>query len=93
MQLGSGTFDLLQGISYLGQTRNWAWGAEAKGMFRLGENSQQHSLGNRFHSSVWATRRLYSWSAVSLQLASERWGDVGRRRSAAEPRVGSHGRP
>jgi len=83
MQLGSGTFDLKQGISYIGQTRNWAWGADAKGTFRLGENSQQYSLGNRFHSSVWATRRLYSWSALSLQLASERWGDV----AGADPRL------
>jgi hypothetical protein len=29
MQIGSGTFDLLPGITYLGQSNNWSWGSQA----------------------------------------------------------------
>lgn len=38
MQLGSGTFDLLAGFAYLGESENWAWLTEAEGTIRLGKN-------------------------------------------------------
>lgn len=38
MQLGSGTFDLLPGITYLGQSDHWSWGGQALGTIRLGTN-------------------------------------------------------
>jgi len=38
MQTGSGTWDLLPGITYLGQAGDWSWGGQASATFRLGEN-------------------------------------------------------
>ena len=45
MQLGSGTWDLLPGITYLGQTGNLSYGAQFSGVLRIGENSRNYSLG------------------------------------------------
>ena len=42
MQLGSGTFDLLPGLTYLGQAGKLGWGAEAMATLRLGENSNDY---------------------------------------------------
>ena len=39
MQLGSGTFDLLSGLAYLGESDNWAWDAQAMGTIRLGKTA------------------------------------------------------
>jgi len=40
MQLGSGTWDLLPGITYLGQRNRLSWGGQALATLRLGENSE-----------------------------------------------------
>ncbi len=53
MQLGSGTADLHPGITYLGRSEDWAWGAEVEATIRLGENSNDYTLGNRYRASAW----------------------------------------
>lgn len=58
MQLGSGTFDLVPGMTYLGQSENWAWMAEAMLTLRLGKNSNDYRLGNLYHMSAWVSRRV-----------------------------------
>lgn len=76
MQLGSGTFDLLPGLTYLGQTDNWSWGAQALGNFRVGRNSSDYSLGDRGQLTVWGARKWTRWLSTSLRLDGHAWGDV-----------------
>ena len=57
MQLGSGTVDLLPGITYLGQTEDWAWLVEGKGTVRLGKNSNDYKLGDRLHLAARASKK------------------------------------
>lgn len=76
MQLGSGTVDLLPGITWLGQVGEWSWGAQAGGTLRLGENERDWSLGDRVSGTVWGARNLSRNVSASLRLAGESWADV-----------------
>jgi len=51
MQIGSGTFDLLPGITYLGQSGKGSWGAQALTTLRLGKNDNGYRLGNKYQLS------------------------------------------
>jgi len=68
MQLGSGTFDLLPGITYLGESDDWSWGAQASAVVRLGENSNHYTLGNRYDLTGWGARKLGDQFSASLRL-------------------------
>ena len=51
MQIGSGTFSLLPGFTYLGQALPWGWAADFNSTVRLGRNDNGYRLGNRYQSS------------------------------------------
>lgn len=53
MQLGSGTWDPYFGVTYLGQTHLTSWGLQTLSKFRLGDNANDYSLGNRLSLSGW----------------------------------------
>lgn len=76
MQLGSGTYDLLPAITYLGQREGWAWGARGSATVRVGENSNNYRLGNRYEATAWGARKLTRWLSSSVQLKGESWGDI-----------------
>lgn len=76
MQLGSGTFDLLPGITYLGQTEDWSWGAQGLAAIRVGENDNDYTLGDRFHLTGWLARRLSDAFSGSIRLNGQTWGDI-----------------
>jgi hypothetical protein len=76
MQLGSGTWDLVPGITYLGESRHWAWGAQALGTLRLGENDSGYRFGNEFRVTGWGTYRVNDWFAPSVRLDWRRWGNI-----------------
>ncbi|MBE9031726.1 transporter [filamentous cyanobacterium LEGE 11480] len=83
MQIGSGTFDLTPGITYLGEADSFSWGAQAMGVLRLGRNSNSYRLGNQFELTGWGA---YKWSDVvstSLRLKGKTWGDI----DGADPRL------
>ncbi len=82
MQLGSGTTDLMPGITYLGQNIDWSWGAQARGVVRLGENDQEYSLGNKFLFTTWGARKLSNWLSASARIEVNSWGDVSGASSA-----------
>ncbi|NOY52368.1 MAG: transporter [Deltaproteobacteria bacterium] len=76
MQLGSGTFDLLPGITYLGRSNPWFWGAQGIATFRLGENSNDYTLGNRIDLTGWLTRRVNRKFSLSVRLDGTSWGKI-----------------
>ncbi len=54
MQLGSGTWDALPGLTYTGHDDKLSWGAQYKGTLRLeSENSQGYRWGNKHALYVW----------------------------------------
>ena len=57
MQLGSGTFDPSLGITYLGASGDWSWGAHTEAKFRIGDNDEDYTLGNQYVLDTWLARR------------------------------------
>ncbi len=76
MQIGSGTFDLLPGITYLGQSGKGSWGAQALTTLRLGKNNNGYRLGNKYQLSGWVARNWTDWLSTSLRLTGTTWGDI-----------------
>jgi len=77
MQIGSGTFDLRPGITYLGQAGRWSWGSQASGIIRLGENSNGYRQGHQFALTGWSARSWNNWFSTSLRLNGRTFGDYG----------------
>ncbi len=77
MQIGSGTFDLQPGLTFLAQEDDWSWGAQGLHTLRLeDENDEGYRLGSRTDATAWASRKLSDRWSVSLRLAGARWGDI-----------------
>jgi hypothetical protein len=68
MQMGSGTYDLLPGVSYSGFANNWSWGSQLNGTFRLGRNNNGYTLGDIYSLTAWASRKLSNTLSISLRL-------------------------
>ena len=76
MQLGSGTYDLIPGLTYTDLHEKWSWGAQGLATLRLGENDNDYTLGDRYELTGWVARLLSaSWSA-SLRLKGQDWDDI-----------------
>lgn len=71
MQLGSGTYDLLPGITYNGTQDRYGWGAQYMATFRLGENSQDYSLGDKHMITAWGSYLFNNALSGSLRLTAE----------------------
>lgn len=76
MQLGSGTVDLMLGLTYLGQNELMAWGAEFDPTFRLGNNSNHYRLGNRYRLSGWGALKLTPSLSLSGRVDAESWRNI-----------------
>ncbi|MEM6837768.1 MAG: transporter [Cyanobacteria bacterium P01_C01_bin.120] len=76
MQIGSGTFDLHPGVTYLGQSGRWSWGSQAMGILRLGENSNGYRLGNQLMLTAWGARSWTDWFSTSVRLGGRTLGNI-----------------
>lgn len=76
MQLGSGTLDLLPGITYTGQSEHFSWGTQAGATFRTGTNAENYRLGHGADATGWAAVKLYDWLSFSGRFAGSVWGDI-----------------
>jgi hypothetical protein len=66
MQLGSGTYDPIVGLSYAGFGAHWAWGAQWRSVYRHADNDEEYRLGNETRLTGWLT---YLWDrAISTSL-------------------------
>lgn len=87
MQIGSGTYDFLPGISYSGQSGDgeWGWGGQVNATLRLGDNNYDYALGDRVQATAWGVRKLTKMVGVSARLNYESWGDI----DGSDPAFGS----
>ena len=76
MQLGSGTFDLLPGLTYISEKFGGSWGTQVASVIRLGENGEGYSLGNRFQATTWYSRKLNDMLSVSARIEGATWGNI-----------------
>lgn len=87
MQLGSGTTDLLLGITYTDQAEKNAWGAQVKGTFRFGENSRGYRLGNEYQVTSWWGFFHADWISSSIRLNGLIWDNIAGSDSALNPNM------
>ncbi len=75
MQLGSGTYDLMPGLTYLIKHGNYSYGFQGIATLRTG-NDEGYRLGNRFDGSMWAARLVNDAISVSARISGEVWGRI-----------------
>ncbi len=81
MQLGSGTLDLLPGLTYTGHDGERSWGGQYSGTVRL-ERDRGYHCGDRHEISGWAAYALQPWISVSSRLAFSTMGKIDGRDAA-----------
>ena len=70
MQLGSGTWDLRPGITWLGQLGSFSYGAQVMATIRLeDENDAGYALGDRLDTTAWLAQQLTNGLSASVRLS------------------------
>ena len=75
MQLGSGTYDLLPGITYNGHSGKMYWGGQYMGTFRLGDD-RGYSLGEKHTLSAWMNYQWRPFISTALRLQFDTLGEI-----------------
>ena len=89
MQLGSGTFDVLPGLTYLYQKNDFTYSIQAGSIVRLGYNQVGYKLGNEATLNVWLA---YTWlDNLSSSLRFE--GTVASDINGFDPTIYSYNEP
>ena len=76
MQLGSGSWDLLPGITYAGNKDRLGWGSQLTANIRLNENDEGYKLGNRLEFTNWFSYRLAPWVSSAVRLTALTQGKI-----------------
>ena len=63
-------------MTYLGQIELLSWGFQPKYKFRLGENSENYSLGNRFDAAAWGAIKVSDLLSFSTSLSYYNIGEI-----------------
>lgn len=76
MQLGSGTYDILPGVTYLLKKDKYLWGTQVAGTYRPTNNSLGYSYGNELVLSNWLSYRALPWLSLSARAESYSIGNM-----------------
>lgn len=76
MQLGSGTYDLLPGITYTAQNAFMSWGTQAIATIRTGTNKRDYTLGNRYKLQGWLQKPLFNRLSLNTRIMYEKWHNI-----------------
>ncbi len=68
MQLGSGTWDILPGLTYVHQNGGFSWSSQLSGIVRTGSNAVGYQLGNQVTSTTWAAYQWFPCISSSLRV-------------------------
>ncbi len=76
MQLGSGCFELMPGVTFYAVQSNWSFGAQTRTSIPMNENSRGYRRAPITSSTLWAAHRLNYWLSVSIRPLFESWGNI-----------------
>lgn len=68
MQTGTGTWAVLPGFTYLGQSGAISWGAQTMGTIRFGKNDRGYAFGDQVSLLGWGAYRFTPWMSWSLKV-------------------------
>lgn len=93
MQLGSGTYDLMPGLTYLGESKKLAWGAQFLTTLRFGRNDNGYRFGNEYGLMAWLGYAITDWFAPSVRINGRIWGNVHGADPTIDPTIDAEGDP
>lgn len=73
---GTGSYDLLPGFTYRGQTERWTWGFQTIVDIPTGHNRYGYEVGNRIDLNAWLWRRWSQRFATSFRMEGQGWGNI-----------------
>jgi hypothetical protein len=76
MQLGTGTYDWLPGLTYTGQSARFSWGLQATGTVNLGYNRFGYRTGNGANATSWLAYRWNNWLSNSIRFDATATGAI-----------------
>ncbi len=77
MQLGSGTYDLLPGLTYTGASGLWGWGGQYKATIRLDdENDEGYSWGNKHEMTAWSSYQFTPIWQGNMRVSAETMDEI-----------------
>jgi hypothetical protein len=87
MQLGSGSYDILPGLTYTGTRDELSWGVQLGATLRTEKNDNHYRLGNRYRATSWAAWHATDWLSTSVSLDGELWQNIDGKDSSLNPAV------
>ena len=91
MQLGSGTVDLMPGITYGGAKGNASWGFQTLGTYRLARNAAGYAKGDAYEVGAYGAYSFANWVSNSVRFRWHQWfnydGQDTRITRAASPQL------
>ncbi|MBB3047875.1 hypothetical protein FHR99_002141 [Litorivivens lipolytica] len=85
MQLGSGSLDLLPGITWQAYQGAYNWGAQLSAVLPMERNDNDYRLGNSAALTVWLARKATDFLSYSLRLTGESQGKIDGERDDLNP--------
>lgn len=76
MQIGSGTWDLMPGFTFLAMNDLASTGIQVNTVVRLHDNELNYNLNHRFEGSVWGAYQVSDLVSISARLLAMKWLDV-----------------
>jgi hypothetical protein len=76
VRTSSGSYDLMPGLTYRGQTDRWTWGVQSIGTIRTGRNTYGYELGDLVDITGWAARRFNERWSGSARLDEQIWTHI-----------------
>lgn len=75
-QLGSGTFDVLPGVTVGVQNPKASLGFQAKAVLRVGDNDRGWKLGDVYTGTIWGGYKASDFASVSFGVRYTNWGNI-----------------
>lgn len=85
MQLGTGTYDLVPSLTYMGNAGRLGWGAQVKGRIALeDENDEGYRWGNLYEATAWLSYKLTDGLNGTARLSASTQDEIHGR----DPNIG-----
>lgn len=68
MQIGSGSYELLPGISYSKFNDSFSYGAQVNASFKMNSNNYNYKLGDSYNATMWLAEKLNDSFSISTRL-------------------------
>ncbi len=82
MQLGSGTWDVMPGVTLLRMGEGWSWGLQGMGRLRTGNNKRGYRRGHGATVTGWFALRPWQVLGLSVRTEWRQWGNYSGHDSA-----------